>query len=565
MTASWQVAPITSAKSARAFETVNSPLNQIQIDQQDITTDGRYSLFTSFLVEPERPPTEDNYKVILSERGTANERVLFASITNKPLHAALASDGSRAVIMTGFATPTSVDNYGVITHTSDALLNIDLEKASTNVMERGTSIAVQPVSISRDGKRVAYVVNRPAPWPIDGVITVWDASLATNFYPVISPLSQLPPSQSPQSLPVLSPNGEWVAYRSQANLATGAVSGAWEYYITHIDTKTNHLINASLPLNGEGMFRFSPDNRFVAVAYQTNANYSAYKLDVLNLHTFQRTTIDFPAFDFSISGGGHIAAISYPIGGTVGFRPRPGTNVLAFIDIPTGTVAPIANALTNGQVFHPQISYDGQYVVFSGNPLNRTGNSLTEIYLYEAVSGTTMLISAPVDGKPSDGSSSGSILGPDGRTVIFRSFNSQLLAGDRNLNSDYFYIKLGAGDSDDDGLEDDWEIAYFNDLSHDGNTDTDSDGATDMAEHRAGTNPINDNSILRTVTAHSGGPIVVYWPAVPGKRYIVEGKSDLAMDWTAVSSVITAQSWTGQFAVTSNAIGSGFYRLKIVE
>jgi VCBS repeat-containing protein len=44
-------------------------------------------------------------------------------------------------------------------------------------------------------------------------------------------------------------------------------------------------------------------------------------------------------------------------------------------------------------------------------------------------------------------------------------------------------------DTDSDGMDDDWEMANFGDLSHDGTADTDSDGLTDLEEFQNGTDP----------------------------------------------------------------------------
>jgi len=81
------------------------------------------------------------------------------------------------------------------------------------------------------------------------------------------------------------------------------------------------------------------------------------------------------------------------------------------------------------------------------------------------------------------------VLGGDGRTVLFQSFASDLVAQDFNNNRDIFVLRLGSGDSDGDGLDDDWELAYFGTLARDGTGDFDGGGQTDLAEYRAGTNP----------------------------------------------------------------------------
>jgi hypothetical protein len=50
---------------------------------------------------------------------------------------------------------------------------------------------------------------------------------------------------------------------------------------------------------------------------------------------------------------------------------------------------------------------------------------------------------------------------------------------------------LSFPDADQDGLNDGWEIHYFQDLSHDGSGDSDSDGSTDGQEHAANSDPNN--------------------------------------------------------------------------
>jgi hypothetical protein len=55
--------------------------------------------------------------------------------------------------------------------------------------------------------------------------------------------------------------------------------------------------------------------------------------------------------------------------------------------------------------------------------------------------------------------------------------------------SDTFEIRA-ATDSDSDGMDDSWETYFFGDLTHDGSADSDGDGATDLEEFMAGTDPL---------------------------------------------------------------------------
>ena len=67
-------------------------------------------------------------------------------------------------------------------------------------------------------------------------------------------------------------------------------------------------------------------------------------------------------------------------------------------------------------------------------------------------------------------------------------------AGGRDYNVDLTVAPLVSADSDGDGLPDSWELLHFNDLSHDGTADTDTDGLTDLEEYNAGTDPNDSDS-----------------------------------------------------------------------
>ena len=130
-------------------------------------------------------------------------------------------------------------------------------------------------------------------------------------------------------------------------------------------------------------------------------------------------------------------------------------------------------------------------------------------------------------------------IAPDGRTVAFQSFASDLIQGDYNQTRDIFIARLGAPDTDHDGLDDDWELAYFNTLSRDGSGDFDSDGQTDRQELLAGTDPTDNDSVLRvlTITPLNGGNVTLLWSAAPGRTYTVQFKS--AVDDQAWNNLVS--------------------------
>jgi hypothetical protein len=151
----------------------------------------------------------------------------------------------------------------------------------------------------------------------------------------------------------------------------------------------------------------------------------------------------------------------------------------------------------------------------------------------------------------------------DGRTIVFQSFAGDLVEGDYNERRDIFVLRLGSADSDNDGLDDDWEVAFFNDLSRYGGADRDNDGHSDLQEFLSGTDPTNGGSILRvlTVTSAGGTGTTVLWAAVPGRSYLIQYKDSVdAASWTNASGPIAADSNSASFAHASSS-PQRFYRV----
>ncbi|MDM8552168.1 DUF4114 domain-containing protein [Desulfobacterales bacterium HSG2] len=97
-------------------------------------------------------------------------------------------------------------------------------------------------------------------------------------------------------------------------------------------------------------------------------------------------------------------------------------------------------------------------------------------------------------------------------------------------------------DKDNDGLEDDWEIQYFGDISRDGTGDYDGDGYTDRDEFSNGTDPAqNETSTVEggVFTADKSGVIEIDWLYDGGMYegelgiFSLDGMFDLITDRTA--------------------------------
>lgn len=118
-------------------------------------------------------------------------------------------------------------------------------------------------------------------------------------------------------------------------------------------------------------------------------------------------------------------------------------------------------------------------------------------------------------------------------------------------------------DEDNDGIEDSWENAYFeNQSTASASTDQDLDGYSDYSEFRAGTNPADPNSYFwlrlstsMTATVQSD----LSWPAATGRTYSVMYTNDLNSDWNLLEN-ITATPPENTYSVNTEE-SSEFYKV----
>jgi hypothetical protein len=121
----------------------------------------------------------------------------------------------------------------------------------------------------------------------------------------------------------------------------------------------------------------------------------------------------------------------------------------------SGTYVSLVDLKDNGNRSSPEALYVNVFNIFHGATLNLNGLNL---YYYNA--GTPVEVNA----------GEGSLYG--GGIIVDDSFI----------------------DNDGDLMDDNWEIAHFGDLSHDGTVDSDVDGLTDLQEFQNNTDPNNPDS-----------------------------------------------------------------------
>jgi Tol biopolymer transport system component len=396
-------------------------------------------------------------------------------------------------------------------------------------------------------------------------------------------------ANGPSWQPILSPDGKWLAFLSAAsNLVSGGTPGN-ALYLRNLEQEVTVRLGQTLAIpvfaadSGFLLFESTDDN---PALQDTNGKADLFLRDLGKEST---ELISAGATGASGDGNSHAGAIS-PDGRFVVFssdssnlvpNDSNGVSDIFMRDRASGIITLISKNAANGGSANgasdlPVMSSDGRFVAFRSSARDLTAdavNAAAQIYVHDTWTQKTILATRSVRRAGSSDDRCGApLLSADGKTLIVKSFASDLTAG-ANLSQAVFYYRLAGvdfGDSDGDGLDDEWEQAYFGGLNHDGGADTDEDGQSDAAEFVAGTDPMDSSSVFRNEFVHagSGETAVLRWSTVPGRNYWIQYKDDLnEFLWRglAVQTALSTPS-AAEFADESSVnVEQRYYRIVVTR
>ncbi len=112
-------------------------------------------------------------------------------------------------------------------------------------------------------------------------------------------------------------------------------------------------------------------------------------------------------------------------------------------------------------------------------------------------------------------------------------------------------------DSDDDDLEDWWEIQFYGNLQLAGGNDQDGDGDDDRTEFLLGNSPLDPDSSFSPKAQATENGTFLEWQGSPGRNYTIHRSFDMK-NWEAIAHAVTDNFWIDPDVIDARA----FYQVE---
>lgn len=392
-----------------------------------------------------------------------------------------------------FTNPLSCPSFAQAT-------TIRVSVASDGTQGNGNS-GSRGISISADGRYVAFDsdANNLVTSDTDGAndIFVRDTLLGTTTRVSVA-------SDGAQANGFIGPftfsaGGRYVAFQSPAtNLVEGDTNGYDDVFVRDmvmgVTTRVS-LGSDGVQANAQSVVPFiSADGRFVAFVSGAPAFFPGDTLWDMNVYVrdnetgaIRKATVAFDGTKANGNGEGGpcISADNRYVAfhSTASNLVTDDTNDLWDIylrDMVAGTTSRVSvatdGAQGNGDSYHPSLTANGTHVAFTSSAstlVPNDTNGYDDVFVHDAVAGTTQRVSVATDGTQGNGPSFCATISADGRYIAFGSGASNLTPGDTNGQRDVFVRDTVAGTTTRvsvaaNGAEGNDATSYYTCISADG-------------------------------------------------------------------------------------------------
>lgn len=369
--------------------------------------------------------------------------------------------------------------------------------------------------------------------------------------------------------PTISSNGQFVLFHSLAgNLAAGGRTGTENLFWRDLQAGSTYALTS----NGVTSASMTGDGRFVAFITASLFNRFSPVSDRLYVWDSHSASISYAQ-----SGAGFQTVNLSPDGQRIAYttNTNAGWQQLSVIDRALGTNW-IIDTYRSSSVPAPKFSADGRFLVYVA--ANGLSPAINQVYLCDLQTQTNLLVSAAYDGSgPGNDNSDSADISPDGRLICYRSAADNLVPADNNGQPDVFLYdslhgittllsssRLGGGSANNRSLAPAFSadgrtllfVSWASDVVS-GDFNNASDVFTfDLSGQSV---PAFGLTILPPTSASPGNWLT--WPALPGKSYQVQFKTNLNDPaWLPLSGPITVLGSQASFK-DAPANHTRFYRI----